>query len=320
MKDGFNREINYLRISVTDKCNLHCKYCMGFSDAATGLSDEELSLSEIVDSVRACAVLGVKKVRITGGEPLVRKDILSICERVSNIDGIEEVCLTTNGTLLSEYANYLKAVGVKRINISLDTLSADKYIKITGNDAFYRVLAGIEKVVSLDFEGVKLNGVLMKGINDDEIRNLAELTLKYPVDFRFIELMPMTTKPSGRFGEYIEGSRVLDVLPELVRENDCSKSQDVSLYYRFPGALGRVGIITPVSRSFCASCNRIRITYDGFVKPCLHSKEEFKIKGLDYLSKVETLRRAISSKPEAHIDFRGGQTSEAARAMNRIGG
>lgn len=321
MKDKYNREIDYLRLSVTGNCNLRCGYCMGNSYSEKTCFSQILSRDEIIESVRACSELGIRKVRITGGEPLVRSDILSICEGIGNIEGIEEVCLTTNGTLLSEFARNLKLCGINRLNISLDTLDKDKYIRITGQDRLDAVLQGIESAISENFDRIKINCVLLKGINDDEIADLAKLTLKHPVDVRFIELMPMVDTYAFSYDNYMNVTEVLNILPELIKDNSRGGIIDgVADNYIFPEGLGRVGLISPISNNFCSSCNRIRITYDGFVKPCLHSKDELCIKGLSLDEKKKVIEKAINLKPPRHGDLGDGKLSSAKRSMNRIGG
>lgn len=274
-----------------------------------------LSEDEMIMAVKAAAALGIKKIRITGGEPLVKKNILSICERVGQIPGIEEVCVTTNGVLLKEYAQGLRQAGVTHLNISLDTLKPDRFGEITRVGALSKVLEGIEEALKVGFEKIKLNAVLMRGVNEDEIRDLAQLTLDKPLDMRFIELMPMEATVMDR-GAYLPVQRVLEVLPEL----EALSVEGVAKLYRLPGAKGKIGLISPVSDNFCAGCNRIRLTADGKFKPCLHAPEEFSIKGLDFEGMLEQTKRAVLAKPEQHEDFTGNIVSKAERSMNAIGG
>lgn len=315
MQDRFGRTITYLRLSVTDLCNLRCKYCMPEAGVCKKNHEEMLSEDEMIMAVKAAAALGIKKIRITGGEPLVKRNILSICERVGKISGIEEVCVTTNGVLLKEFAQGLHQAGVKHLNISLDTLKPDRFRDITRVGSLAKVLEGIEEALKVGFEKIKLNAVLMRGINEDEIRELAKLTLDRQLDMRFIELMPMEATSMGR-GAYLPVQKVLEVLPEL----EALSVEGVAKVYRLPGAKGKIGLISPVSDNFCAGCNRIRLTADGKFKPCLHAPEEFSIKGMDFEGMLEQTKKAVLAKPEQHEDFTGNIVSKAERSMNAIGG
>ena len=279
--------------------------------------EDMLTQEEMIQAIRVCASLGIRKLRITGGEPLIKPNILSLCREAAAAEGIQEVCLTTNGILLPSLAAPLKEAGVKRLNISLDTLNAEKYRAVTRGGDLSDVLQGIKASLSAGFEKIKLNAVLMGGFNDDEIRDLAVLTARYPVDVRFIELMPIGG--SREFGPeaFIPYTVVLDALPEL---EPVPADGGVAKLYRLPGAMGNIGLISPVSAHFCAECNRIRITADGKVKPCLHSSDEISIKGLDASAMKETIRSAILSKPQWHGELSYASPSRARRSMNQIGG
>ena len=316
MKDSYNRNITYLRLAVTENCNLHCRYCMPQDGACPEHRSDFLTQDEIILAVEAAAELGINKLRITGGEPLVRKDILAICQRAAAVSGIREVCMTTNATLLSSFSGPLKTAGVSRLNISLDTLQADKFSYITGGGDISDALNGIHAALDTGFEKIKINTVLIGGFNDDEIASLAELTIKYPVDVRFIELMPMVDSAFGPEA-YIPGNKVLDSLPELEKGE---RDGGVAGLYRLPDAMGNVGIITPISQHFCAECSRIRITPDGKVKPCLHSSAEYSLKGLNKEEMTSVLKEAILSKPQVHPPLSANELSESGRSMNRIGG
>ncbi len=317
MKDTYGREITYLRLSVTELCNLRCRYCMPADGVCKKEHDEMLTEEEIVMAVETAAELGVTKLRITGGEPLVKKNIVSICSRTAAVPGIRELCITTNGVRLPELAKPLREAGVGRLNISLDTLDAEKYRYITRVGALDDALRGIETALETGFDKIKLNAVLIGGFNDDEIAPLAELTRRWPVDLRFIELMPMYD--SGDFGPsaFIPCSRVLQALPELEEE---AQDGGVARLYRLPGAQGRIGLISPLSSHFCRACNRIRLTADGKLKPCLHGKAEFPIKGLDRDGMRETFRAAMLAKPEWHGELSYQNRSQSGRNMNTIGG
>ena len=317
MTDLYGREISYLRLSVTELCNLRCRYCMPEDGVCKKRHEEMLSQEEMLTAIRAAAALGVRKLRLTGGEPLIKPNIVALCREAAATDGIEELCLTTNGTLLPRLAGELKAAGVRRLNISLDTLSEEKYRFITRRGELSEALDGIEAALDAGFEKIKLNTVLIGGFNDDEIPALAELTRRYPVDLRFIELMPMYD--SGDFGPeaFLPYTVVTERLPELrIVEADGG----VAKLFRLPGAQGNIGLISPVSAHFCASCNRLRITADGKVKPCLHSSDEFSLKGLDEEGMRAVLRQAILSKPQWHGELSYTARSRARRNMNEIGG
>lgn len=317
MIDRLGREINYMRISVTELCNLRCRYCMPEDGVCKKSHFEMLTEDEIVMAVEAAASLGIRKLRITGGEPLVKKNIVSICERCANVEGIEEVCLTTNGILLPQLAKPLKEAGVKRLNISLDTLNEEKYQYITRIGRIENAKAGLEAALEAGFDKIKLNAVLIGGFNDDEIELLAELTLKYPVDVRFIELMPMYD--SGDFGKdaYLPYKKVLEKMPRLV---PAEQDGGVAKLYQLPGAKGKIGLISPISAHFCSECNRIRLTADGKLKPCLHSGDEYSMKGLDYEGIRKMLEQAIWNKPAWHGELSADNRSNAGRNMNQIGG
>lgn len=278
---------------------------------------EMLTEDEMIDAIKATAYLGIDKVRITGGEPLVKKNILSICKRACAVDGIKEVCITTNGTALDTLAKPLREAGVNRLNISLDTLVAEKFKYISRVGNIDDVLHGIEASLEAGFDKIKLNSVLIGGFNDDEISDLANLTKKWPVDVRFIELMPMYD--SGDFGPnaYIPNTIVLDKIPELIPiDNDGS----VAKLYKLPNSYGNIGLISPISAHFCNECNRIRLTADGKIKPCLHSNAEISIKGLNYDQMVDQFKTAILNKPKWHGELDAKNRSQSGRNMNQIGG
>ncbi len=317
MKDGFGREITYLRLSVTELCNLRCRYCMPAEGVCKRSHDEMLTQEEMLQAVRIAAELGMCKLRITGGEPLIKRNILSICEGAAQTPGIEEICLTTNGILLPGLAKTLKEAGVSRLNISLDTLNARKYSWMTRLGELDMALQGIESALNAGFARVKINAVLIGGWNDDEIGSLAKLSVRWPVDMRFIELMPMADKAVFGPEAYISCDRVLGALPELepVTEHD-----GVARMYRLPNGQGRIGLISPLSADFCGRCNRLRLTADGKVKPCLHSPLEFPIKGLNSEDMKQQFLAACAAKPERHKLLSYEHRSGANRSMNRIGG
>ena len=317
MIDRLGREITYLRISVTDKCNLRCRYCMPEEGICKKSHADMLTEDEIITAVEAAAALGIRKVRITGGEPLIKKNILSICRRAAAVPGIKEACLTTNGTGLPGCAKDLKEAGVSRVNLSLDTLDPEKYAYMTRRGKLEDFYAGLEAALGAGFAKIKINAVLIGGFNDDEIPALAELTRRYPVDVRFIELMPM--HDGGDFGPeaYIPYTKVLEQLPEAV---PVDPDGGVAKLYRLPVAKGNIGLISPVNAHFCGECNRIRLTADGKLKPCLHRAEELSLKGLDFAGMKAVMEDVIWNKPTWHGDLDALHRSKAGRNMNQIGG
>ena len=317
MIDRLGRNITYLRISVTDKCNLRCRYCMPEDGVCKKEHSDMLTEDELIQAVEAAASLGITKIRITGGEPLVKKNIVSICRRTAAVEGIKEVCLTTNGLMLPQLAKPLREAGVKRLNLSLDTLDPEKYAYITRIGKMDQFRAGLDAAFEAGFEKIKINAVLIGGFNDNEIEAMAALTREYPLDMRFIELMPMYD--SGDFGmdAYVPYSRVLERLPEAVA---VPQDGGVAKLYRLPGAKGNVGLISPVSAHFCGECNRLRLTADGKLKPCLHAAEEYSIKGLTREGMRAVMEEAIWNKPAWHGDLDALHRSQAGRNMNEIGG
>ena len=317
MIDQFGRNITYLRISVTELCNLRCRYCMPADGVCKKNHADMLTEDEMIQAVEAAAALGITKLRITGGEPLVKRNIVSICRRAAAVPGIKEVCLTTNGILLPQLAKPLREAGVRRLNLSIDTLNPEKYAYITRNGSLEDFWKGFHAAMDAGFDKIKLNAVLIGGFNDDEIVPLAELTGQYPVDMRFIEMMPMCD--SAEFGSdaYIPYTRVLNALPEA---KALPKDGGVAKLYRLPGAQGNIGLISPVSAHFCGECNRIRLTADGKVKPCLHSNAEYPLKGLSFEGMRTQLEQAILGKPQWHGDLDAAHHSGAGRNMNQIGG
>ena len=317
MIDKLGREITYLRISLTDKCNLRCRYCMPEEGVCKRSHDEMMTEDEIVMAVEAAAALGIRKIRLTGGEPLVKKNILSICRRVAAVEGIQEVCLTTNGILLPKLGRELRKAGVKRVNLSLDTLDPEKYAYITRIGQLEQFRAGLDAALEAGFDKVKINAVLIGGFNDDEIEDLAGLTMEYPVDMRFIELMPI--QDHDEFGQeaYLPYSKVLEKLPDAAA---VPQDGGVAKLYRLPGAKGNIGLISPISAHFCGECNRLRLTADGKLKPCLHAPDEYSVKGLDREGMEAVFRHAIWNKPAWHGDLDALNRSKAGRNMNEIGG
>lgn len=312
MRDAYARNITYLRLSVTDLCSLRCRYCMPAGGVPKREHRDICSVEELVEIARAAADCGVRKVRLTGGEPLVRRGILEICRGIAAIPGVEELCLTTNGAALPRLAKPLREAGVDRLNVSLDTLRPERYAYMTRTGRLEDVFRGLEAAAEAGFTGTKLNVVLMKGFNDGEIPDFVDLARRHPVEVRFIELMPIG---EGTRAQFLPAQAVLDACPDLRP----AEGSGVARRYRPPDGPGLVGLIEPMSHRFCAACDRIRVTADGKLKPCLHSGQEISLRGLH----GEALRRAvqdgIAAKPERHHMDETGR-SEAGRNMHQIGG
>lgn len=319
MRDGNGRNINYLRISVTDRCNLRCIYCMPEQGIKILHRDDILRFEDILKIVKAAASLGINKIRYTGGEPLIMKDIDKLIYETSKIQQIKDIAITTNGILLSDMAEKLKEAGLKRVNISLDTLDKEKFRSITRIGNIDKVFESIYKCLSIGLKPVKINTVLLKGFNDAEFDDFLSFIKELPVEVRFIELMPI-----GEGIKIYEKSKLsfMDILklhPEL-KPIQSEKSSTAQLY-SIEGAKGKIGFISPVSCKFCADCNRIRLTSTGYIKPCLHSKEEINLR--EYLNNEKMLtaafKSAILNKPlQHHLDEEN--TSRSKKMMYQIGG
>ncbi len=321
MKDLYQRKINYMRISVTDLCNLRCQYCMPEAGIADKKHHKEiLSFEEMAEIVKAAAKIGVNKIRITGGEPLVRKGIVNFISTISQIDGINDIAITTNGLLLKEMAKDLKEAGLKRLNISIDTLKPDRFKEITRGGDLSRVLDGIQEALRLQMKPIKLNAVVIGGFNEDEIQDLVRLTMADDIDVRFIELMPIGEASNWAKERFISNEEIKNRIGDMMAlEGDPSSP---AKYYRLPRAKGRVGFINPISSHFCESCNRIRLTSDGKLKPCLHSNQEVDIMDIVRRNPSElqqVLERAILLKPEKHYLYTT-QHEIGHRNMSEIGG
>lgn len=307
MKDKLGRNINYMRISVTDRCNLRCRYCMPEEGIEKKGHIDMLTLEEIFEVVKACANLGTDKIRITGGEPLVRKGLTGLIEKISALESIKDIAVTTNGVLLKNLAHDLKEAGLKRINVSLDTMDSKKYEYITRGGNIKDVLEGIAEALKAGLTPIKINTVLVKGFNENEIGDFVKLTLDKNIDVRFIELMPLGQAASFASEHYLPNTEVLKRFKELEPIEAADKSSPAK-YYKLPGAKGRVGLINPISHKFCDNCNRIRLTADGKLKPCLHSNKEIDIRGIlrdrhiddKYSALMRAVEEAIQAKPEHH--------------------
>ena len=320
------RTINYLRLSVTDRCNLRCLYCMPDEGMDFVPHDEILSYEEILHLVRVAVRGGIRKVRLTGGEPLVRKGFISFLENLSAIEDLKEISLTTNGVLLKEYAAGIRQCGICRINVSLDSLNPERFSRITRRDLFHKVWEGIEEAERLNFHPIKINVVAMRGINDDEVLDFARLTLEKPFHVRFIEFMPVGKNNNWSPERFITTGEILNRIKTLGEIEPIAQGAMAGPAERFriQGAMGEVGFISPLSNHFCDRCNRLRLTAEGRLRGCLFSDKEIDVKtplregkGDDYLAGL--LSRAIQEKPDG--PGRPSSTPrKCIRQMSTIGG
>lgn len=315
MLDGEGRLIEYLRLSVTDRCNCRCTYCMPAGGVPMLGHKDILSFEELTEVVTACAQLGVRKVRLTGGEPLVRRGLPELVRMIRAVPGVEELAMTTNATLLAPVAAELHHAGLDRLNVSLDTLDAARYAELTRGGSLEDALAGLAAARDAGFSHTKVNCVLMGGVNDADVPRLAELARTEPIDVRFIELMPMGPCAGWPKARFIPAETVLEAVPGLVP----LRRDGVAELWHAPGWAGNVGLIRPMSHRFCDGCSRIRVTADGRLKPCLHSAAEIPLRGLHGEALLSELRRGIAAKPAYHHMDRD-HASQSARDMNEIGG
>jgi len=324
ISDSFQRPINYLRISVTDRCNLRCLYCMPREGISLVPHANLLTYEEIDVVVRAAAEMGINKVRLSGGEPLIRLGLVNLIKMLSQIEGIEDISLTTNGTLLASQAAELKEAGLRRVNISLDSLKRQRFEDITGYDGLLEVLEGIEQAHRVGLEPVKVNVVVMRGINDDELVDFALLSKEEGWHVRFIELMPLNHKSVKQL-DFVSFDEMQQSLASLGQLEVCLPpiGEGPSKYYRLPGAKGTVGFITPISEHFCFKCNRLRLTAQGKLLPCLLSDQEIDMREVlrKEASSQEVKRlllEAIASKPQGHRLAQGFVPQK--RFMAQVGG
>jgi cyclic pyranopterin phosphate synthase len=308
MRDRFGRDINYLRISVVDRCNLSCLYCMPYGGAGVDPWGHLLSYEEIAELASCFAEMGIRKIRITGGEPLVRKQVWKLIAMLRDLPGIEELALSTNGVFLAEQAAELKKAGVQRLNISLDTLRPDRFKQIARIDRLAEVLGGIEAARESGFAPVKINTVLMKGINDGEILDLVRFAVERSLEIRFIELMPTNRDVALEWGASFfsaeEAQAAVEAEYRLVAADTYFSSP--AKVYSIAGTDARVGFISPISCFFCSRCNRLRLKANGMLKTCLHGKEDLDLKALLRSGAArDVIRREIEAvvfdRPEQHF-------------------
>lgn len=334
MKDSHGRVIDYLRISLTDRCNFRCIYCMPEEGVSQMSHFDILRIEEIESIVHAAASLGIRKVRLTGGEPLVRKGVVSLVESIANMPGIDNVSMTTNGVLLPSMVDDLKAAGLSRVNLSLDTLDPDQFRMVTRVGKLEDTLAGIDAALAAGLDPVKVNAVTVRSLNQDFLA-FAKMSIDRPLHMRFIEYMPIggncSSDSACGWGEedVVSSEEVLAAINERAREEGLPElvpareerpvGYGPARYYKFPGARGTVGFISPLSRHFCSECNRLRLTADGKIRPCLFSDEEYDVRAALQEGGEEAVRavllEALGAKPDEHHDKVGTE-----RNMSQIGG
>jgi cyclic pyranopterin phosphate synthase len=325
MIDPFGRSIRYVRISVTDRCNLRCSYCM--PDGYLGGESDILTYEEIATLAEAMVGLGVRKFRLTGGEPLVRRDLPRLVAMLGRLPGVEDLALSTNAVLLRQHAVALREAGLKRVNVSLDTLDPDTFRRISVNASLEQVMDGIAAAEEAGLTPIKLNMVVMKGVNDMEIESMARLTFKKPWTIRFIEVMPMRQNPSAQVGQYVPTTAIRSRLEAIAPWTpvDTGPLAGPAAEFRYEGALGSVGFITPLSHTFCGACNRVRLTTAGKLRLCLFGESGCDLRGpLRAGATIPELQslivQALRLKPESHHLAPGYSGPEAPITMSSIGG
>ncbi|RJQ53899.1 MAG: GTP 3',8-cyclase MoaA [Nitrospiraceae bacterium] len=325
MQDSYNRTIDYLRISITDKCNLKCVYCKPKASLKHFSGSEVLTSEEIIRLVRIAHKYGVKKVRLTGGEPLMRKDVVQLISSIKRI-GIPDLSLTTNGIMLADLAEDLKKAGLDRVNISLDSMNAERFKTITNGGDLDRVLKALDAAEKNGFSPVKINIVPIRGFNDDEIISFASLTLSKDYHIRFIEFMPVGCNEIWEKGKCISAAEVIERISTLGELTHLEfKGKGPSRNYQLKGARGIIGVISPITDHFCKFCNRLRLTADGKIRPCLFSNVEIDVRtpmknGATDEEIDKLFCHAIEVKPERHLLDKDTNSSKFLQAMSKIGG
>ena len=326
LADQFNRRITYLRVSVTDRCNLRCIYCMPEAGLPWIPKSEILSFEEIAEIVAAAASIGVRSIRLTGGEPLVRRDLHELVRRLAAIPGIDDIALSTNGLLLAQQIGPLRAAGLRRVIISLDTLDERRFFAIARRPGLDRVLEGIDAAIAHGLGPVKLNCVVMRGQNEDEIPAFAELTRKRPIYVRFIEVMPVEDNVELQRDAYVSSDEILERIRAVaeLRPVEGPGGNGPARYFAFEGAAGAVGVISPLSHDYCERCNRVRLSADGRLRLCLFGDHEIDLRtplraGAGREEIVNIFRDAMFIKPERH-HLKLGEVSSQMRAFSEIGG
>jgi GTP 3',8-cyclase len=328
LNDQHSRTIDYLRISITDHCNLSCQYCVPLEERPKLPMSDILSYEELFTITKAAVANGVTKIRLTGGEPLLRRDMVQLCRMISSLPEITDLSVTTNGILLAAMAADLKSAGVNRVNVSLDTLNAERYLQITGKDHLNTTLKGIQKAAEAGLAPIKINMVPMRGINDDEIVTMARWTLTAPYDVRFIELMPTSgwakQQHNNLFVSIDEVRKAVETIGPLTPIPHI-KTLGPAAYARFSGAKGRIGFIAALSHHFCKTCNRLRLTADGKLRTCLFAEEEVDIKtplrnGASLKNLQQIIQTAAAAKPKGHRLNDPDAAPIGGRIMRAIGG
>ncbi|MDS1002572.1 GTP 3',8-cyclase MoaA [Clostridium sporogenes] len=319
MLDKYGRKINYLRVSVTDRCNLRCIYCMPPEGVLKKDHDDIMRYEEIFNVVKTASLLGIDKIRFTGGEPLILKNIDKLIYNTSQLSSIKDIAMTTNAIFLEDRIDDLKKAGLKRVNISLDSLKKDKFKSITRGGDINKIFKGIEKSLLLGMTPIKINTVIMKGINDDEIDDFMNLTKEYPISVRFIELMPIGEGRKLYKDSYISSEEIISKHRDFIPVKRDKSS--TAILYKFKEAKENIGFISPMSCKFCSGCNRVRLTSEGTLKPCLHSEKEVNLK--DYVENEQALlskmNEAIYNKPLEHHMIEEKE-SKSKKMMYQIGG
>ena len=324
--DRYERRLNYLRISITDRCNLRCIYCVSNDLSQRLLHKEILRYEEILRIVRIGVRLGISKIRITGGEPLIRKGVYDFLKELGSIKGIEDISITTNGVLLKDNVERIKSAGIKRINISMDTLKRKKYSEITGCDMFDQVWEGIKAAHDAGFKPIKINLVVLNGINDDELTDMARLSFSYPFHIRFIEYMPIGSARVNNIDKQLLTPEIKERIKKLGKLIPVKKgfNDGPATRYKFKGAKGEIGFISAISCHFCNQCNRLRLTANGRLRACLLSDYQEDIKGplrKGYLDSdiADVFLKVVKNKPAGH-NIASHQLGEVAGQMSAIGG
>ena len=331
MIDKNNRNINYLRISITDRCNLRCVYCMPKEGVSVIGHNDILKYEEIFRVINIAVQTGIEKVRVTGGEPLVRKGVVDFLASLKQIDGLKDITLTTNGILLENFAEGLFNAGIRRINISLDSLNPEKYASITRGGNLKAVLGGIDKAEKTGFSPIKINVVVIKGVNENEVLDFAKFAIEKPYQVRFIELMPVGEAGADNNDKYVSNDFVMEKIEKYhILESvsgPVNKTDGPARIYSIKGGRGEIGFISAVSHHFCESCNRLRLTADGYLRACLLSDEEIDLKGplragCSDLELEDLIKTIIAKKPMRHniaisdkVHFK-----KCVRDMRSIGG
>ncbi|HVR44567.1 MAG TPA: GTP 3',8-cyclase MoaA [Thermoanaerobaculia bacterium] len=326
LRDSYGRTIGDLRISITDRCNFRCTYCIPVENIEWKRREEILRYEEILRLARIFAGFGVRKLRVTGGEPLLRPDVVSLLERLAEVEGIADLALTTNGKLLARFAPALRAAGVQRLNVSLDSLRPERFHRMTQRDSLGEVLEGIEAAVEAGFHPVKINAVVIRGVNDDEIVDFARFAAETGHAVRFIEFMPLDSGHAWSMDQVVPGKEIVATLRESMELVPLAprSAAETATRWGFPGSGGEIGVIAPVTAPFCGNCNRIRLTADGQVRTCLFSMQEYDLKtpmreGASDAELETLLMAAVGAKEQGHRINRSDFV-QPARTMSCIGG